>query len=128
MRNPDSPFWIGNLRNSEFRCLIPATSFMLWGSGTDYEGRRLKHWIAPGRDPLFAMAGVWKDEEVPSFALLTRNAAGLPKQLGCASMPVVLPDSEDARQTWLHGRWDAARSLIEPRQPVELVEISRPDG
>ncbi len=28
VRNPDSPFWIGNLRNSEFRCLVPATSFM----------------------------------------------------------------------------------------------------
>jgi putative SOS response-associated peptidase YedK len=26
VRNPDSPFWIGNLRNSEFRCLVPATA------------------------------------------------------------------------------------------------------
>src|SRR3954469_19680345 len=23
VRNLDSPFWIGNLRNSEFRCLVP---------------------------------------------------------------------------------------------------------
>ena len=25
VRNTQSPFWIGNLRNSEFRCLIPAS-------------------------------------------------------------------------------------------------------
>src|SRR6185503_5989977 len=31
VRNPDSPFWIGNLRNPEFRCLVPATAFMVWG-------------------------------------------------------------------------------------------------
>ena len=40
VRNPDSPFWIGNLRNSEFRCLIPATAFMEWGSGRDKDGKR----------------------------------------------------------------------------------------
>ena len=28
VRNVKSPFWIGNLRNSEFRCLVPATAFM----------------------------------------------------------------------------------------------------
>ncbi|MEZ5744027.1 MAG: hypothetical protein R3D89_10000 [Sphingomonadaceae bacterium] len=32
VRNLDSPFWIGNLRNSEFRCLVPATAFMVWGA------------------------------------------------------------------------------------------------
>src|SRR5262245_64417779 len=26
VRNLESPFWIGNLRNSEFRCPVPATS------------------------------------------------------------------------------------------------------
>ncbi|MEL7447297.1 MAG: SOS response-associated peptidase family protein [Pseudomonadota bacterium] len=122
VRNPDSPFWIGNLRNSEFRCLIPATRFMLWGSGTDYEGRRLKHWFAPEGQPLFAMAGVWKDEEVPGFALLTMDAVGLPKQRGCTSMPLVLPNDEDARQIWLHGGWDRARNLIEQPDPANLVE------
>ncbi len=121
VRNPDSPFWIGNLRNSEFRCLIPVTSFMLWGSETDYEGRRLKHWFAPPDEPIFAMAGVWKDEEVPGFALLTRDARGAPKEAGCKAMPVVLPDEEQARQIWLHGGWDTARKLIEQGSPP-LIE------
>lgn len=124
VRNPDSPFWIGNLRNSEFRCLVPATAVMLWGSGTDYEGRRLQHWFAPQGQPIFAFAGVWKDEEVPAFALLTRDALGAPRDLGCTAMPVVVPDEEQARQAWLHGSWDRAREVVE-RSPADLVEVVR---
>ncbi len=126
VRNPDSPFWIGNLRNSEFRCVVPATALMLWGSGTDYEGRRLKHWYAPAGERLFAMAGVWKDEEVPSFAVLTRDSDGEPASRGCTSMPVVLPNHEGARQVWLHGSWDTARRLVETSSPVDLTEIEDP--
>lgn len=124
IRNPDSPFWIGNLRNSEFRCLIPATSFMLWGSETDYEGRRLKHWFAPEDQRIFAIAGVWKDEEIPGFAILTRDARGAAKEAGCRSMPLILPGGDVAHQTWLHGGWDRARALIERPAPVPLAEIA----
>lgn len=123
VRNPDSPFWIGNLRNSEFRCLVPATAYMLWGSDIDYEGRRLKHWFAPLEERVFALAGVWKDEEIPAFAILTRETDGVPKQVGARAMPLVLPDSEEARQTWLHGNWDRARKLIEQPQLDALIEL-----
>ena len=122
VRNLDSPFWIGNLRNSEFRCLVPATAFMAWGDGTDYEGRRLRHWFAPEGQPIFAIAGVWKDEEVPAFALLTREASGTPRAAGCKVEPVILPDDERARQDWLHGNWDMARSVLE-RAKVPLAEV-----
>ena len=88
VRNIDSPFWIGNLRNSEFRCIVPATAIMLWGSGTDYEGRRLRHWFATEHDAVFAMAGVWKDEDVPAFAILSRDAGGTAREAGCSAMPV----------------------------------------
>ena len=125
LRNIDSPFWIGNLRNSEFRCIVPATRFMLWGSGTDYEGRRLKHWFAPPGQTIFAMAGVWKDEDVPAFALLTREPEGAPRAAGCSEMPLVLPDDEAARQAWLHGGWDAARAVMQARSPV-LLETDQP--
>ncbi len=144
IRNIDSPFWIGNLRNSEFRCLIPATSVMLWGSETDYEGRRLQHWFAPKDAPLFAMAGVWKDDDVPGFALLMQDAKGAAKAAGCRSMPLILPGGgewgNDAYQTWLHRAWGSgsgansgtnssgpssgARALVERPSPVELTEIS----
>lgn len=122
VRNPDSPFWIGNLRNSEFRCIVPATSVMLWGSGIDYEGRRLKHWFASEDGGIFAIAGVWKDEEIPAFALLTREAAGAAKAVGCSAMPVILPSDDRSLQTWLHGGWDAARILIERPAPIPLIE------
>ena len=121
VRNPHSPFWIGNLRNSEFRCLIPATGFMLWGSGTDYEGRRLKHWFAAPSGRLFAIAGVWKDEEVPGFAMLTCDAAALPRSHGCTRMPVVLPDDDAAHQMWLHSGWDNAKRLVNDATLAELV-------
>ena len=145
VRNPDSPFWIGNLRNSEFRCLIPATAIMLWGSETDYEGRRLRHWFAPEGfapegfapedKPIFAMAGVWKDEEVPGFAILMqdpRGISGAAKAAGCRSVPLILPTSDEAHQTWLHGGWadgrNCARTLVERPAPVDLREINTEAG
>ncbi|WP_390583895.1 SOS response-associated peptidase family protein [Erythrobacter sp. MTPC3] len=126
VRNTDSPFWIGNLRNSEFRCLIPATTVMLWGSGTDYEGRRLKHWFAPEHGGVFAMAGVWKDEDVPAFAILTSDAAGAAKEAGCTSMPVILPPDEAAWQVWLHGGWDRASALTRSDPVNGLREVGAP--
>ena len=124
VRNTESPFWIGNLRNSEFRCLVPATCFMLWGSGTDYEGRRLRHWFAPEGGRIFALAGVWKDEEVPAFAILTREVAGAPKAAGCRTMPLVLPEGVDAQQDWLHGNWEAAGALVNQAAPPALTELA----
>lgn len=82
VRNAESPFWIGNLRNSEFRCLVPATAIMAWGREDPATGRRRKHWLGCGDQPVFAMAGVWKDSEVPSFALLTCPANAAWKALG----------------------------------------------
>lgn len=126
VRNAGSPFWIGNLRNSEFRCLVPATSVMLWGSGTDYEGRRLRHWFAAPGQPIFAMAGVWKDEEVPAFALLSVEATGDALAAGCKAMPLVIPADESAAHTWLHGGWDNARQLVERSALATLDEIAAP--
>ena len=116
VRNPDSPFWIGNLRNSEFRCLVPATAFLLWGSGTDYEGRRLKHWFGLPDGAPFAMAGVWKDSEVPSFAILTRPAAGTPKDRRAERMPVVMEVGSRAASDWLHAGWDRAKIVLESEE------------
>ena len=125
VRNPDSPFWIGNLRNSEFRCIVPATAFMEWGSETDVEGRRLRHWFTAEDSPILAMAAVWKDEEVPGFALLSRAAAGLPRELGCRSVPALLPDDEASRQAWLHGGWDRARDILDRAPPALIATTAR---
>lgn len=114
VRNPDSPFWIGNLRNSEFRCLVPATTFMEWGRNTGAEGRRQQMWFAPTDQPIFALAGVWKDSEVPSFALLTCPANAALRAQGRDRMPVILPPNRAEQATWLHADWRQAKTLLQP--------------
>jgi len=114
VNNLDSPFWVGNLRNSEFRCLVPATSFMVWGKGVDRDGRRLQHWFAPADQPLFAIAGVWKDSEVPSFALLTVPANAALREVGQTAMPAILPIHPGAQELWLRAGWDRAAPLLAP--------------
>ncbi len=112
VRNPDSPFWIGSLRNSEFRCLVPATAYMEWGMIDPTTGKRRQHWFACSDQPTFAFAGVWKDSEVPSFALLTCAANALLRDEGIERMPVILPQS--AQDMWLRAGWDKVAALIAP--------------
>ncbi|HSJ78934.1 MAG TPA: SOS response-associated peptidase family protein [Erythrobacter sp.] len=121
VRNTDSPFWIGNLKNSEFRCLVPATCFFEWGAGLDVEGRRERFSITCPGQPLFAFAAVWKDSEVPGFALLTCPANGLLKGLGRERMPVIVPPTAAAQDIWLHAGWDKASALVAPF-PAEAME------
>ncbi len=121
VRNLDSPFWIGNLRNSEFRCLVPATSFMEWGLGKDQDGKRRHHWFALADQPVFAFAAVWKDSEVPSFALITCEANAALRAVGRETMPVILPADARAQSTWLNGGWDRAQALVQPYSSSLMV-------
>ena len=114
VRNLESPFWIGNLRNSEFRCLVPATSFMEWGKHRDREGKRRQCWFAAADQPIFAFAAVWIDSEVPSFALLTCEANAALRHEGRETMPVILPRDPAAQHLWLQGDWARARGLVQP--------------
>jgi putative SOS response-associated peptidase YedK len=114
VRNLESPFWIGNLRNSEFRCLVPATSFLEWGKGRDAQGKRRQCWFALADQPLFAFAGVWKDSEVASFALVACEANAALRAEGRETMPVILPAEAKAHRLWLNGGWDQARRLVAP--------------
>ena len=125
--NLQSPFWIGNLRNSEFRCLVPATAFMVWGKGRDAQGRRRQLWVGTSDQPVFAMAGVWKDSEVPSFALLTCEANAALRAEGLERMPVILPPDPRAQDGWLRGGWDRAQALIAPYSS-SLTRIAGRDG
>lgn len=118
VRNVDSPFWIGNLRNSEFRCLVPATAFMAWGAGIDTEGRRMRHWFAPPDDQPMAMAAVCKDSEVPGFAILTRPATPPLRALGIDRMPVVLVADRMGEDLWLHAGWDKAATVLSAPVPA----------
>jgi putative SOS response-associated peptidase YedK len=124
VRNLESPFWIGNLRNSEFRCLVPATSFMEWGKGRDKEGKRRQHWFACADQPIFAFAAVWKDSEVPSFALVTCEPNAILRAAGRDAMPVILPPDPRAHALWLGGDWDRAQKLVAPYSSSLMLERS----
>lgn len=118
VKNRESPFWIGNLRNSEFRCLIPATGWTEWGEGRGIDGKRRQLRVTLGDQPLFAFAGVWKDSEVPSFALLTCEPNAALREAGHGTgreaMPAILPPDPAAWRVWLAGEWSRAEALIAP--------------
>ena len=122
VRNLESPFWIGNLRNSEFRCLIPATALMFWGANIDVEGRRERLWFGAKGQSLFAMAGVWKDEEVPAFAVLTRAAPQTTPAVRATSIPYILDDDPKTRDAWLYGSWDQASRALKPSPLAQLSQ------
>lgn len=114
VRNLESPFWIGNLRNSEFRCLVPCTAFMEWGRPSPTDGKRQQRWFSAADQPIFALAAVWKDSEIPGFALLTCECNAALRSAGRDSMPVILPADPAAADLWLHGAWDKAQTLVAP--------------
>lgn len=122
VRNPNSPFWIGNLCNSELRCLVPATAVLEWGRTDPATGKRRTHWFAPGDQPLFALAGVWKDSEVPSFALLTCEPNAAWRHAGREAMPVILPGDPAVWGKWLRGDWKQAEALLQPYLSSLIVE------
>lgn len=108
VRNLDSPFWIGTLRHTEFRCLVPVTSFMEWGGE---KGQRKQHWFSVPSEPVFAFAGIWRDSEVPSFAFLTCDPNPMVAAVHDKSMPVILNPWDYDR--WLTADWAEARGLVE---------------
>lgn len=97
LRNLASPFWIGTLRHTQFRCLVPVTAFP--------EGRG---WISVPGAPVFAFAGIWRDSEVPSFAIVTVEGDD-PQG---TTMPLILQPRDYG--AWLHDDWKQAQDLVRP--------------
>ncbi len=117
VRNLDSPFWIGTLRHTEFRCLVPVTSFMEWGG---VKGARTQHWFSVPSEPVFAFAGIWRDSEVLSFAFLTCDPNPMVAAVHPKAMPMIL-NPWDYDQ-WLTGDWDDARRLVGPFPSQMMAE------
>lgn len=110
VRNLESPFWIGSLRHRHLRCLVPATGFPL---------RHGTAALATGEP--FAFAGLWRDSEVPSFAILTCEPNRLVSALGGTAMPVILQRADE--ESWLTAGWSRAARLVEPF-PSQLMAAS----
>jgi putative SOS response-associated peptidase YedK len=126
VRNTQSPYWRGWLK-SEFRCLVPATSFCEW---TDSRPK-VQHWFALAADrPLFAFAGIWrpwtgtrKDEQGEHllYSILTTESNDLVRPIHAQAMPVLLTLPEE-HETWLSASVEAALALQRPL-PNERLSI-----
>ncbi len=126
-RNLESPFWIGTLRHSERRCLVPATSFQIWSSDRNGpEGRRHACWLHVPAEPLFAFAGIWKDGEIPSFALLVTDPNRLVAAIRPSAMPLIIP--AEYHDDWLAADWKTAARLVQPfpAQKMAMTEGEPP--
>ena len=126
VRNLESPFWIGNLRHSTLRCLVPVTSFQEWGAKPNPQtGRKDQHWFHLPAAPVFAFAGIWRDlTDMPVFAFLTTEPNKLVGSVHPKAMPVILhPEDYD---TWLTADWKDAQKLVAPF-PTQLMGMESPD-
>jgi putative SOS response-associated peptidase YedK len=101
---------------------------MEWGRTRTPEGKRRQHWFAVADQPVFAFAGVWKDSEVPSFAILTCEPNALLREAGRETMPVILPPDPAARHLWLHGEWKRASRLLAPYSSSLMREVRHGPG
>jgi putative SOS response-associated peptidase YedK len=99
---------------------------MEWGDGHTIDGRPQKHWYEVSDQDIFAFAGVWKDSEIPSFAILSCPANAELQGIGRGRMPVVLPAFGDAQNTWLFGDWKRASALLQPYSSSLLREVQEP--
>ena len=91
------------------RCLIPASGFYEWSEPVD--GRKRPHFIRPGDEPLFALAGLWERWRTPAgdkletCVIVTTDANA---QLAAIHdrMPLLIP--RDAHALWLDPRSSVA--------------------
>jgi putative SOS response-associated peptidase YedK len=119
VRNLDSPFWIGNLKHAELRCLIPVTQFQEW-SGE--KGTKEQHWFSVPSQPVFAFAGIWRDlNDMPVFAFLTTEPNEMVRPVHPKAMPMIL-HVEDY-DTWLNADWKDAARLVAPF-PSQLMAVA----
>lgn len=130
VRNLDSPFWVGTLRHTKYRCLVPVTSFMEWGgvppaaAGSSKKPARTQHWFSVPSEPVFAFAGLWRDSEVPSFAFLTCEPNPLVGAVHDKSMPVIVAPWDYDR--WLTADWPDAHNLVGPFASQMMTKTATP--
>ena len=104
VRNVASPFWIGNLRHVELRCLVPATAILRTQTSTAAD-------CDTPQGALFAMAGIWRDlTDMPVFAIV--SVADPKKER--ASTPLILDGPK--QQLWLTADWKDAARLLAPEK------------
>ncbi len=105
VRNTRSPYWRAWLK-TEFRCLVPATSFCEYTDATP----KVTHWFALDETrPPFFFAGIWRPwtgerkketREHLLYAFLTCEANAAVRPVHAKAMPVILTTQAE-RDAWM---------------------------
>jgi putative SOS response-associated peptidase YedK len=111
---------------SRRRCLIPASGFYEWAEAN--RGRKQPYFIAPVREPLLALAGLWERWRTPTgdrletCVIVTIEAS--PELAAIHDrMPLLVP--RDAHATWLDPRTSLAEvaELARVNPPLEIRRV-----
>lgn len=113
----NSGFWKPSFQSR--RCLIPVTSF---AEAEGEKGRMTRTWFALPDEPVFAVAGIWRDtaEWGPAYSMVMTEACIHVADVH-DRMPVILRRQDWA--DWLDGPPDAASLLCRPYR--ELMVVNR---
>ncbi len=113
----DSGFWKPSFQQR--RCLIPVTEF---AEAEGEKGSKTRTWFALPDEPVFAVAGIWRDtaEWGPAYSMIMTEACIHVADVH-DRMPVILRRSDWA--DWLDGPPDDARLLCRPYP--ELMVVNR---
>ena len=109
------------------RCLIPLTEFCEWtpdkhevGAGKPIKGEM---WFAIRDQPVFAVAGFWRQMDGPCFAMVTCDPNELVGPIHANAMITVLHEADWGR--WLTAAYDEVVSLQRP-YPAEKMTMRGP--
>jgi len=112
---------------SRRRCLIPASGFYEWGEAERGGKRKRPYFIAPAREPLLALAGLWERWRTPAgdkletCVIVTIEAS--PELAAIHDrMPLLVPRA--AQATWLDPRTSLA-DLAELAREIPALQIRR---
>lgn len=113
----DSGFWKPSFQQR--RCLIPVTEF---AEAEGEKGAKTRTWFALPDEPVFAVAGIWRDtaEWGPAYSMIMTEACIHVADVH-DRMPVILEQCDWS--DWLDGPPDHARLLCRPYP--ELMVVNR---
>jgi putative SOS response-associated peptidase YedK len=103
---------------AERRCLIPVTEF---AEAEGEKGAKTRTWFSLPEEPLFAVAGIWRDTEEwgPAYSMVMTEACIHVADVH-DRMPVILRREDWA--DWLDGSPDAAGLLCRPYPDLMVKE------
>lgn len=129
VRNLGLAQWRALAARPEQRCLIPLTEFCEWTPepidlGDDKKPIKGEMWFAVSDQPLFAVAGFWRENEKGrGFAMVACDPNALVVPIHPKAMITVLHPNDHDR--WLRGSYDDVVALQKP-YPAERMTLRGP--